>query len=287
MGNDFDTCYFKDIGDHQVKDLFGVVWDRAAEEGMGTVKGCLLPEATLKGYEFPDPSNAECFADIPEAIAKSTGQFRMFMLPFLLFLRATYLRGMTDLMLDFYDHPKFVHELFTGIMDYNIAQAKIAVSYDIDSVYMGDDWGQQIGLIMGPKIWREFIYPQIKRLYAAVRDGGKVVYIHSCGDVDEILGDLIDIGVQVYNPFQPEVMNVEEVFKRHGGQLAFHGGLSNQQTLPFGSVEKVREVSGNLLKMGRDGSYIFSASNSVSSDTPLANILAMFDLLHQQAGYRP
>ena len=71
-------------------------------------------------------------------------------------------------MTDFYDHPEFVHELLGRIADYNIAQVREALKYDIDAVYFGDDWGQQHGLQMGPRLWREFILPQLR---ADVRRG--------------------------------------------------------------------------------------------------------------------
>ena len=105
------------------------------------------------------------------------------------------------------------------------------MKYDIDAVYFGDDWGQQRGLQMGPKLWREFIYPVLKRMYAAVHAGGKYVFIHSCGDVDELFDDLIAIGVNCFNPFQPEVMDVAALLPQYRGRLAFHGGLSTQRTL--------------------------------------------------------
>ena len=119
------------------------------------------------------------------------------------------MRGMQNLLMDFYDHPDFVHEFLNAIADYNIAQVNEALKYDIDAVYFGDDWGQQRGLQMGPKLWRKFILPVLKRMYGAVHAGDKYVFIHSCGDVDELFDDLIDIGLNCFNPFQPEVMDVE------------------------------------------------------------------------------
>ena len=94
-------------------------------------------------------------------------------------------------------------------------------------------WGQQQGLQMGPKLWREFIYPQLKRMYGAVRDAGKYVFIHSCGDVDELFDDLISAGLNCFNPFQPEVMNVEQLLANYRGRLVFHGGVSTQKNAPL------------------------------------------------------
>ena len=157
---------------------------------------------------------------------------------------------MEPLMVDFYDNPAFVHELLGRIADYNIAQVREALKYDIDAVYFGDDWGQQHGLQMGPRLWHKFILPQLKRMYAVVREAGKFVMIHSCGDVDELFDDLINVGLNCFNPFQPEVMDVFGLLPHYRGRLAFHGGLSTQKTLPFGSVENVHARSSDCWSLG-------------------------------------
>jgi len=130
---------------------------------------------------------------------------------------------MENLMMDFYDHPGFVQELFEAIADYNISQVNEALRYEIDAVYFGDDWGQQRGLQMGRPLWREKILPHLRRMYGTVRDAGKYVMIHSDGDVDELFDDLIDAGVNCYNPFQPEVMDVDRLLPSYRGRLCFHG----------------------------------------------------------------
>ena len=206
----------------------------------------------------------------------------MFQIGFSLYERAWTLRGMEPLMIDFYDHPEFVHELLGRIADYNIAQVREALKYDIDAVYFGDDWGQQHGLQMGPRLWREFILPQLKRMYAVVREAGKFVMIHSCGDVDELFDDLVAIGLNCFNPFQPEVMDVYSLLPRYRGRLAFHGGLSTQRTLPFGTVEDVRAEVRRLLELGRDGGYIFAPAHDVEGDVPLENMLAAIEMVQNQ-----
>ena len=117
----------------------------------------------------------------------------------------------------------------TAIADYNIAQLKEASKYDIDAICFGDDWGQQSGLIMGYDTWKEFIYPQLKRMYKAVHDEGKYVFIHSCGDVDELFDDLVDIGLNCFNPFQPEVMDVHSPDEKIPGQTDLPWRIINSE----------------------------------------------------------
>jgi uroporphyrinogen decarboxylase len=280
-----DIGFFTDLGDDRVQDVFGVVWDRSIDKDIGNVAGRVLAGPTLQGYAFPDPLDPRFFADIPRKIARFPDRFRVFQIGFSLYERAWTLRGMEQLMIDFHDHPRFVHALLAQIADYNIAQVRAAVRYDIDAVYFGDDWGQQHGLQMGPRLWRQFIYPALQRMYAAVRDAGKFVMIHSCGDVDELFDDLLEIGLNCFNPFQPEVMDIHGLLSRYRGRLAFYGGLSTQRTLPFGNVAEVRAEVGRLLELGRQGGYIFAPAHDVEGDVPLENMLAAIEMVQGQPGY--
>lgn len=278
-----DIGFFEDLDDDCVRDVFGVVWDRRVDKDIGMPKGCVLSEPTLKGYAFPDPLDPRFFADIPDKIAKYGDRFRVFQIGFSLYERAWALRGLQNLLMDFHDHPGFMDDLLNAIADYNIAQIKQACQYDIDAVYFGDDWGQQRGLQMGPQRWRAHILPVLKRMYAAVRDAGKYVFIHSCGDVDELFDDLIGIGLNCFNPFQPAVMDVYALLEQYRGRLTFHGGLSVQSTLPYGTPDEVRRESKRLIEAGREGSYIFAPSHDVTRDVPLENMLAFIEVAQAQS----
>lgn len=279
-----DIGFFDDIGGDRFRDVFGVVWDRSVEEDIGIVVGTVLPEPTLRDYEFPDPRDPRFFEDIPAKIARFPDRFRVFQIGFSLYERAWTLRGMENLLADFHQEPGFVRDLLEAIADYDIAQVREAVERDIDAVYFGDDWGQQRGLQMGPRIWREFLLPVLRRMYAAVRAAGKLVMIHSCGDVDELFDDLVEAGVSCFNPFQPEVMDVASILPRYRGRLAFHGGLSTQRTLPFGTPEDVRREGSRLLELGREGGLIIAPAHDVEGDVPLENMLALIELVQAQPG---
>ncbi|MCX7015507.1 MAG: uroporphyrinogen-III decarboxylase-like protein [Candidatus Sumerlaeota bacterium] len=276
----------RDLGADCCEDIFGVVWNRSVDKDIGVVANCALPEPTLKNYTFPDPLNPMNFASIPETIARHEDRWRVFNIGFSLYERAWTLRGMETLMIDFHENPRFAHELLGAIADYDIALVRESLKFDIDAVYFGDDWGSQRGLQMGPKLWREFIQPELKRMYGVARQGGKMVMIHSCGDVDELFDELIEIGLNCFNPFQPEVMDVEALMRRYRGRLAFHGGLSTQKTLPYGTPDDVRAETRRLLAMGAEGGYIFAPAHAVEGDVPLENMLAFIETVMAQPGFQ-
>jgi uroporphyrinogen decarboxylase len=285
MGLGNGVGFFSPLENERYRDVFGVVWNREVDKDIGIVEGTVLPEPSLKGYEFPDPEADRFFVNIPARIESNPDKFRVFNIGFSLYERAWTLRGMENLLMDFYQEPDFVHELFEAIGEYNVTQARKALQYDIDAVYFGDDWGQQHGLIMGPQLWREFIKPILAKMYGAVKDEGKFVIIHSCGDVDELFDDLIDLGLDCFNPFQPEVMDTEALLRRYRGKLAFHGGLSTQKVLPFCTADEVRAETLRLLELGRDGGYIFSPAHAVEGDVPTENMVAFIETVQAQEGY--
>ncbi len=282
LGNDIG--FFADLGQNHFQDIFGVIWDRTVDHDIGIPRNVVLPGPTLRGYHWPNPVDPRFFADIPGKIERFGDRFRVFQIGFSLWERAWAVRGWTNLMLDLHDHPRFIHELLNAIADYNIAQLTEAVKYDIDAVYFGDDWGMQRGLQMGPVHWRNYLSPVLKRMYAAVHEAGRYVMIHSCGDVDELFDDLIAIGVDCFNPFQPEVMDVPSLIGRYRGRLAFHGGLSTQRMLPYGSTVEVRAEARRLLELGAEGGYIFAPAHDVEGDVPLENMLAFLEIVQQQVG---
>jgi uroporphyrinogen decarboxylase len=290
IGNHFvklghSTGFVEPLGNGRYRDPFGVVWNRRVERDIGTVEGLVLPEPTLSGFSLPDPEDDLYFRDIPEKLGRYSHCFRVYCIGFSLFERAWTLRGMDNVLMDFYEHPQFLHELLDAIADYNLARVQRALSYDIDAVYYGDDWGQQSGLIMGPKLWSQFLRPRLARMFRVVKDAGKYLVIHSCGDIRLLLDDLVELGVDLINPFQPEAMDVPSLLREYRGRAAFHGGLSTQQTLSRGTAEEVRVETRRLLELGSQGGYIFAPAHAVEGDTPLENMLAFLEEIQGQVGY--
>lgn len=265
------------------RDQFAVVWNRTVDKDIGNPDFHPLADGNLRDFAFPDPHDARRYERLGPFCEEHADDFLVGAIGFSLFERAWTLRGMEQLMIDMVTDAAFVEALFERITDWNLAVIDHMCEFPFDAIHTGDDWGQQHGLLMGPDLWRKFIKPCLKRMYAHSKSRGKYVSIHSCGDVYDVLGDLIDIGVDMFNPFQPEVRDVEAVKREFGKHITFHGGISVQKTLPFGSVDDVRaEVRRRIEVIGAGGGYVAAPSHDVPGDVPVENLLALIDELQNQ-----
>ncbi|MBI2438534.1 MAG: hypothetical protein HYV36_06960 [Lentisphaerae bacterium] len=266
------------------EDQFGVQWNRAVDKDIGVVcNNCVTPE-NVRTYRFPDPDDPSRYSALRDALA--AGQDKNFVvgcIGFSLFERAWTLAGMENVLGAMLMDPDFVNTLLDRILEYNLRVITNACRLEIDAMYFGDDWGQQTGLIMGPQLWRKFIYPRVARMYQAVKAQGKFVCIHSCGKVQELFPALIEAGLDIFNPFQPEVMDPFTMKKQFGRNLAFFGGISTQRLLPFGTVAQVKKEVRELLKVvGQEGGYIAAPAHSIPGDAKPENIAALLDVLQNQ-----
>ena len=267
-----------------VKDDFGVIWDRSVDKDIGIAQP-VLSTTDLEQVQWPSAQSHHRLDGLDDFFqdAKSNHRFKCFGLALSLFERAWALRGMDQLLMDMLEDPPFVDALLDRIVEHNLSMMKAVSHYDWDGVWIGDDWGQQRGLIMGGILWRRYILPRIRRMYEFAHQKGWTVIIHSCGDILELLPDLIEAGVDVLNPFQPEVMDLISVKREYGKDLTFLGGMSVQQVLPFGTPAQVRDESSRLLdQLGKDGGYIFAPSHMLTDDIPVANVTAMFEVIAAQ-----
>jgi uroporphyrinogen decarboxylase len=266
------------------QDEWGVVWDRRIDKDIGNPICSLLDDMKLEKLKPPDPLDPERFAHFDPIISASKDRYILVKFSYSLFERAWSIRGMENLMMDFIRNPSFVHELFSCITSFNLEMIEYLTLYPVDGIYFGDDWGGQNGLLMSPDMWRTYIKPYIKQMYNQAHKQGYDVFIHSCGNVSLLLDDLIEIGVNVFNPFQPEVMDIEDVMSRYSGKLAYYGSISIQKTLPFGTPEEVtREVEHRLFQAKKYGGLIPSPSHDMPPDVPLENTLAMLRAFRSQS----
>ncbi len=267
------------------RDDFGVLWNRnGADKDIGVICGQVIPEADLADYVFPAIDERRLRIEYASLAAADSSVCKIGSIGFSLFERAWSLRGMENFLVDMATEPEFADRLLDDITDYNLKIVEIALEYPIDGFHFGDDWGQQQGMIMGPSYWRRFIKPRLARLYGRVRAAGKFVSQHSCGDIREVLPDLIDIGLNIYQTVQPEIYDLPWLKREYGRDLTFWGGISTQRLLPFATPDEVRRVTRQTMAlMGRGGGYIAAPTHAVPGDVPPENILAMAEVFRDQS----
>ncbi len=189
------------------------------------------------------------------------------------------LRGMDNVLADYLVNREFLEALYDRLYAFYGEAARRMVAGGVDMVSVTGDVAMQDRIIMGPETWREVDKPRMAKLIADCRaiNPDVFMFIHSDGNVTDLMDDFVEIGFNVINPIQPECMDPVEVKKRWGDRITIHGGVSLQQTLPRGSTAEVRaEVEGLIRKCDYNGGLVVFPSNVIQPDTPTENIIACF-----------
>jgi uroporphyrinogen decarboxylase len=176
--------------------------------------------------------------------------------------------------------PLYIMERITEVTVENIRRAIALASDDIDVVYFYDDMGAQNGPLISKNMWRRLIKPFHQRIIDVTRQAGKLVMYHTDGAVLSLIPEFIDMGVDILDPIQPTAKDMapERLKADFGDRLAFHGGVDIVGTLPLGTPTDVRnEVRQRVQMLSANGGYILSSSHHIQSDTPLENVLAMYE----------
>lgn len=189
--------------------------------------------------------------------------------------RAWLIRSMEDLMVDMMLEDRKADLLLERISEHSIRSAKILASCGADVIALGDDVGMQKTPLMNPVLWRRFIKPRLVRVIQAAKSVNPDVIIryHSCGFVVPFIEDLIDAGVEVLNPLQPESMDVAAIYRQYHDRLAFWGSIGTQSTMPFGTPEDVRAAVMDRVRISADsGGFLIAPTHVIEPEVPWENL---------------
>jgi uroporphyrinogen decarboxylase len=279
-----------DLDGTHYRDAFGSVWSTAGRPFHLERPG--LSEPSLDGYDFPA---AEVFIDEElgrqalETCRRHADSFLVAGFGWGLSERTWNIRGFQEVLIDVLAEPDFYQELLDRITDLHLRFIEASVRLPVDGILFSDDWGDQRGVTIGPDRWRKYLKPRLARLYQAAHDAGKLTLSHCCGSVADIMGDIIEIGLDVLESVQPEAqgMSPYELKRRWGDKIAFWGGLGAQSTIPFGSPQTISaEVERLCAEMPRGGGYILSPAKPLQPGTPTENAAAVLEAMLEFTGHQ-
>lgn len=230
-----------------------------------------FPWPTADMWDYSDiPARLEASKD-KTPCAHSRGFFEI----------AHFMRGMDNFLMDLALNPDLACALMDHIADYLFERTRRILEAGGGRYVIceyNDDIASQRGLMISPGMWREHIKPRVARFCDLIQGFGAKVRYHCCGSLYAIIGELIEIGVEIIHPVQPLATDMDpfKLKAEFGTQLCFHGGIDTQELLPNASADEVRRQVRKMIDVvGTDGGYILAPSHSIQADVPVENVIAM------------
>ena len=249
----------------------------------------------IVNYPWPDPTDpgyTRGLRDRALALRESTDCAIVLKVPAPFVHSTQFLRGFEDWFMDLAADPALAAALFEANVEVTAEQARrmlVEVGDIVDLVAMGDDLGFQNGPMVSPDTYRRLLKPWHKKYFDTLKAGTSAfIHFHSCGSINLLLDDLIDIGVDAINPVQVAAggMDSADLAAEFGDRVSFWGAIDTQHVLPNGSTEEVRaEVKKRIGDLAPGGGYVFSAVHNLQPDVPFENILAMYEAANEYGRY--
>lgn len=243
----------------------------------------------VESYPFPDIPASYRHQDLEQRVAAVHARGLAVVSDWTtIFEQSWYLRGLETFIVDMLERPAIAEAILDRVTDIACLKAKRQGESGADLVRTGDDIGTQRGMMMSPDLWRLWLKPRLARLIAAAKAANpavKVLY-DSDGNFDPVIPDLIEVGVDVLAPIQPECNDPAKLKREYSGHLAFWGSLGVQSTLPFGTVCDIRrEVRTRMQTIGQGGGLVIAPSHVIPPESPWENVLALFAAMDEFGGY--
>jgi len=237
-------------------------------------------------YDFPDVEaggrfdKAERDVELWKDDYVLTGMMQM-----TLFEQAWYLRGFTRFVSDLYRNEGFANKLLDRLLKFRLEEGTRYAELGVDVVCLGDDIGTQTGLLFSMGMWRKYLKERMRTLIHALKLRGCIISYHSDGVVEPLLKDLIEIGVDMIDPVQPECNNLERIKSTYGRRLVLHGTISHQRIMPYGTEEDVvNMVRDRIDRLGEGGGLII-APYDLTPDIPVENLLSLYKAVQTYGTY--
>lgn len=194
--------------------------------------------------------------------------------------------GTEDFLIAMYDEPEWVTDVFDTYLtsSLDLAQRVLDAGYEFDGVHWFDDMGYKGSPFFSPELYRELLKPYHKKAVDWAHERGLVTELHSCGYIEPMIDDLVDIGVEMLNPLEVKAgMDPFKLKAKYGDKLAFHGGINAQI---WDKPELVLAEMERIIPALKEGSgYIFASDHSIPNSVSLENMTKIAKLAHKLGKY--
>lgn len=242
--------------------------------------------ADVEAYPLPDLAEDYRYEGIGAAIRAlhDRGLAAVLSWEMTIFEKAWRIRGMEALMMDFAEHPALVERLMDRIAERTGYLARRYAGLGVDVIQFGDDIASQQGMMMSLRHWRKYIKPRMAAIIAGVKAANPdtLAFYHSDGNISAVIPELIEIGVDVLNPIQPECLDAATLKRRYGDRLSFWGGIGVQTVMPFGTPDDVRAEVKRLIDVaGQGGGLVVAPAHLIERDIPWENVMAFVEAVRE------
>ena len=237
------------------------------------------PGSDLKDYELPHRTHPDCFVGLAEQAAEivKSGYAAVGTVGHT-YEHAWQIRGYEEFLEDMALNPDPIEDLVERITEQNVTIARELARADVDVLRFGDDVANQKAMMFSPDLWRRFFKGRFKRAIEAAREIKPhiLIWYHSDGNIQAIIPELIEIGLDILNPVQPECMDLPRLKSTYGDQLAFWGCIGTQSIMPFGSADEVRAKVRQTIDLMGPG-LLVAPTHVLEPEVPWENVLALVE----------
>jgi uroporphyrinogen decarboxylase len=261
----------------QLADNTSAEVDKGKRGWMDDNRGPVMSWDDFENYRWP--KDLRTINLMSRIMAKRVPEgMKVMVIPGGMFEWTTWLMGLVPFSYALVDQPDLVDAVIQKVSDTIYAVVSdIIEEPNIGGIFMGDDLGHFSSTFVSPKVLREKFLPHTARIVDLVHSAGKIFVLHSCGNIQEVMEDLIDMGIDAKHSFEDKIMPVEEAYARYGDRIGIIGGI-DVNLMAGGSEEEVRHRARQVLdSCGSKGRYVLGTGNSITNYIPLGNYLAMVD----------
>jgi len=190
------------------------------------------------------------------------------------------IRGLEQFLEDTIERPAWAECLLERLAQQNMIRARAYARAGADLIQCGDDVASQTAMLFSPDTWRKLIHSRWARIWAEIRSVNPDcrIWYHSDGNIIDIVPDLVEAGLDILNPLQPECLDVDAIHKRYGARLSFEGTIGTQSTMPWGTADDVRARVREVIEAyGREGGLIIAPTHVLEPEVPIENVEALVD----------